>query len=902
MKKRYILTCHSPVLTSILLCEFLNRIKDISQKYFTKCQSIILSLEKLCCNIQEANTDEKYLNYIMSQKDIRNRSIYKIAADNKFFEILQSPELGSLIKKMWEGNNIGEDIFQSSCLFIYLTNIHLKSPFLINDNRDPEKAYSFQYESWKNSCSLRFYPEMLSTVFLIIIYNFYIFFLVDENLVEERFVNLPFKIQFLLYVYVGWTLSIALNIVNLFIFRLLTRRNFRFDMLTYIEFLTFIFAFSLIIDTDYYPIFEQLTLVEQFGLSAKFLIRAILLSLNDILVWLRIFTIMLTFKGIGPLISMMYLLFTKMLNYIILYFFYLITCCTIFMSLFYRISNQFSEYSVGLTTLFGGFINNLNVFDFEQENFFGAIFIMIYVTLSGLILINFLIAILTNIYRRFSISVDSNYRSILISYHKRYKWDAKYGFLVFLTTPFSILNSLALPIIFIYSKFSNKKFEIWRSLCRFCRLRKGKTLHNNRNNIHNRKKFFIENLSIQNKKKNIYSSSNIKSLGDAVAKIYFSIFYLPFILCSYFFYLNFMVPLCYIKGIFELFYYEFLSRGIKNFKHNFISKCWNFATWLFIGLPFLLLIVYNDIYFVLRSAFKFRDNEYKHEDIRIKKYLKSTDIITFLIFIHQRSKEEANDLHNLFMDYLKFEKEKLIEVDNNLKEKDIYKKKISSKKKKIMQQRSILLKKKINSRGANISSNSFKESELQKFNNYYRKNISNDNKTNPNKIKDIASSYVKKNIIIIEIMENFLIDDGTDNCVVDIEKMQMLLPNTLNVDKAYLRRLLYTNVNYINKALKKLKTTHENAIRYQLTNRIASAVNTINIRIDNSAKIKASKKNKNYQIHMDLVCSDIEEEKENIKFCKEDIKNILEIMRDDLHDQINQFKNNYVQIIEEDKE
>ena len=60
-------------------------------------------------------------------------------------------------------------------------------------------------------------------------------------------------------------------------------------------------------------------------------------------------------------------------------------------------------------------------------------------------------------------------------------------------------------------------------------------------------------------------------------------------------------------------------------------------------------------------------------------------------------------------------------------------------------------------------------------------------------------------IRLIEILENFLIDDGTDNFIVDIEKLKMLLPKTMNINNSYIKRILHTDINSLAKAVNKLK-------------------------------------------------------------------------------------------------
>ena len=39
----------------------------------------------------------------MTQKDSRNRTAFQIASDNNFLDVLQNPEIGTIIGKMWNG-------------------------------------------------------------------------------------------------------------------------------------------------------------------------------------------------------------------------------------------------------------------------------------------------------------------------------------------------------------------------------------------------------------------------------------------------------------------------------------------------------------------------------------------------------------------------------------------------------------------------------------------------------------------------------------------------------------------------------------------------------------------------------------------------------------------------------
>jgi hypothetical protein len=103
IKKREIVNCSTPILTCLILCEFLGMISGVSILNTTRCNSTIKELLEFCKNLQYSNQDENYIRFLMTQKDSKSRTAFQIASDNSFLEVLQNPEIGTIIGKMWNG-------------------------------------------------------------------------------------------------------------------------------------------------------------------------------------------------------------------------------------------------------------------------------------------------------------------------------------------------------------------------------------------------------------------------------------------------------------------------------------------------------------------------------------------------------------------------------------------------------------------------------------------------------------------------------------------------------------------------------------------------------------------------------------------------------------------------------
>ena len=100
----------------------------------------------------------------------------------------------------------------------------------------------------------------------------------------------------------------------------------------------------------------------------------------------------------------------------------------------------------------------------------------------------------------------------------------------------------------------------------------------------------------------------------------------------------------------------------------------------------------------------------------------------------------------------------------------------------------------------------------------------------------ISSNYIKKNLIVIEILENFLIDEGQNSGTIDIDKLKMLLPKSMNIDNAYIKRLLHTDITSLKKAVNQLRSKKNLFLQYQLLNKIVLSAIRLDKEIDSGIK------------------------------------------------------------------
>ena len=759
IKTKDILNCHSPILTCLLLCEFIEQIKEVSSINASRCEKLTAELKEYCKNIQESNQQTSYIEYLMLQKDTRGRSAFVIASENKIFGLLETPEIGTIVKKMWDGKLSKNSIYSASSMHRYIIDREEKpcEPFSSFDLFDKNKVYSFQINAWIDSCSMRFFPFGIIVILSVINYNLFIYLLSAKGEILNNYYELSDVLKNMLNLHL---VLITLLVYHNFVFLLFlykTKRRIIFDSWILMDFLICIFGWLILLDTrilvDAYRIKnipytynalinnlqvlflkELHTEINKYTSSRAFILRVIILVINDFLVWFKIVSVLLTVREMVPVIRMIFSMGKLLGKYLIIIALFLSACAAFFTAIFSNESKGFSKFSTSIVTLFGGFLNTFNLNDFSEEYLgFGSVLYMVYLCISGVLLVNLIIAILSNVYENMANLVDATHRAELIQYFRKYKWDENYGYLIFLYSPFSLIIPFFLPL----------------KLC-----------------IKDKKKFNM-----------------------IVTKCVYIIFYFPIIMIIFMIYTGILIPICYFRGSLIMLKYQTLL------KVSTARKILDGLKWFFGGLFFLIYIYLRDIFYCIINVFV--ENEGKISELkRIKKNISNEDVIIFLKFIHSNIKpEDKKDIHTLFLAYLYFESNEKAQINEELKRRNEYLKKVDHTKldKKVMLVENI-------SEGENASK--------------------------------AYTSHIRKNLMILEILENFVTEKDFGIKYVELETMRKLLPQTVVVHNSHLRRLIYNNIHALNQAMEKLKVSKNTFLQYQIVNSIISSAQKLDKDLD----------------------------------------------------------------------
>ena len=325
---------------------------------------------------------------------------------------------------------------------------------------DESKSFFFQLKVWENSCSLRYLPESLFTIFLVVNYNLFLYTLSIKKVEYAGTQKDYFVKSFYFYMFFYQVICINVNIIYQYVFSFVSDRKTSVNYWNYLEILLLIL--SLLTFIDFRMIFKD-NVDEKYG---EFILISIL-CLLDIATWTRIAGILLTWKNLGPVIKMIYLMALLLLKYIFIYSVFIVCMSAVFTAILFGSSNQFYNMTTSLISLISPYIQNFDTENFHQNKLLGQIMLMVYTSITGIMLINLLIAVLSNVYDELSKQVDASHRAVLITYHRKFQWNSEYGYIIFLPNPLNICNIIVFPIqLLIGTKNKERQMKFNKLICK----------------------------------------------------------------------------------------------------------------------------------------------------------------------------------------------------------------------------------------------------------------------------------------------------------------------------------------------------------------------------------------------------------------------------------------------------
>jgi hypothetical protein len=436
--------CKYPILLCALAAEFLYRLGRLNVKYQYKCNSVAEIFVQLGGNLQESIKDEEMLSYYLrEQTDFNNRSALEIIAENKFYDLLIDENVASIVNKLWYGRGKEISLFN----FCRITRIidsnikheHYDDIIRRTYNELKTKNYSFQYNQYINNCSVRYQVDSFSTLLTTIFYQYIIYYYVSltkegiDGNSDPSLLKLNYLANIIVY-------SINLNMIFYLIYVYKINRPIKLDFWIILDIIMF---------TSVLLNFTQFSQSFGFDTEIQQLIDGIIYSVIIVCAWLRVIKILMTTRTFGPTLRIIYLLLWPILSFIIVFFALNTVFAQVFTLLFKETDDDFKSFFNSWVTLYQFSFGVTNFAGFTSMKIFGYVLSMIYITMTNLILLNLIIAIVNNLYSFFKEKADAENRSVLVISYERIKWHDEFGLLILLPAPFNLFTSLFIFILLL---------------------------------------------------------------------------------------------------------------------------------------------------------------------------------------------------------------------------------------------------------------------------------------------------------------------------------------------------------------------------------------------------------------------------------------------------------------------
>lgn len=394
-------------------------------------------------SLQSAVKDEEMLNYYLrEQTDYKNRSTLEIIAENRFYELLNDENVAAIVSKLWYGTGKNLNLWNFCRITrILSSNIkHEQYEDVINRNKIEmkKKNYSFQYEQYIKNCSVRYLVDSVSTILTTFFYQVIIYFYVSISRTGDPKQDPTFNSFNIAANCIVFTINLNLILYLLYVYK--TNRKLKFTIWIFLDIIMF-FAVCL----NFLNVSKSLAKDDN---EVYLLLDSLIYSIIIICAWLRVISILMTTRTFGPFLRTIYLLLWTIFNFLLVFFAINTVFAQIFTIIFKKTNNSFRSFFQSWITLFNASFGIYDFSQFTQIRVFGYSLLIAYTTLTNVMLLNLVIAIINNLFNFYEKKADAENRAVLVLTYERIKWDNEYGLLILLPAPFNLISIILIIILF----------------------------------------------------------------------------------------------------------------------------------------------------------------------------------------------------------------------------------------------------------------------------------------------------------------------------------------------------------------------------------------------------------------------------------------------------------------------
>jgi hypothetical protein len=159
--------------------------------------------------------------------------------------------------------------------------------------------------------------------------------------------------------------------------------------------------------------------------------------------------IMLITKRFGPVVRSISIIVINAVKYFMLFFLSMFGFTLVFNVLFYRQDPSFETLGSSFKVLFDFSTGNIDFHIFGDRDELGGVLTIAWTFVSMIIILNIIIAFITNRYSNMEPQANADYASLLYSSYKTYQFDKHYSSLVMFPVPTNLILVLLSPLYLV---------------------------------------------------------------------------------------------------------------------------------------------------------------------------------------------------------------------------------------------------------------------------------------------------------------------------------------------------------------------------------------------------------------------------------------------------------------------
>jgi hypothetical protein len=441
--------CRYPLLLCCLVAEFMIKLKRRFPVYESFFDMISNGFVKAGYLFASRIKDKSILEYHLSRRDLKNRTCLHIMSQNRIYKILHANNIGGIIWKFWSGETNQYGLLEMSS-FTYMLRYNIFEEISrcedVTKKYCAEKHFLFNYYSYRDIVSIRYYFKEVYNYILVIFYMTLIYMAVIDKDLENTINDKYYVLSRITYL---GSILLAFNKINSTVF-------FAYVNRWYIEidnlFGEIIFLMAVIF---HIADFKKWFLKEEDKDSLQ-MADAILISIQIAYLYWRVIDTLKSTKSYGGFLRTVFVVIRKLFLLVMFVYCFVLVFTGCFNLLFQQY-NQFSSYFDTFVFLIQAALQQYSLETVWPP--FLNFALMFFIGICTLILINLIIAYATKIYDEVDDNIEPEHRGNLIKLYEYLNWDENIGIFKFLHAP---LNLIQIPFSILVIFSDNRKY--WNDL------------------------------------------------------------------------------------------------------------------------------------------------------------------------------------------------------------------------------------------------------------------------------------------------------------------------------------------------------------------------------------------------------------------------------------------------------